>query len=116
MLKNASGVTTYPVTVIGEMWPAYNLTLSSGFIAYMGTKDERPETVDVTGAQYTYDNNSGRLIISKVTGSEVRIEVPGWMDINTVDAEQQAVKVIRNGQLLILRGGKAYTITGTCVE
>lgn len=116
MLKNASGVTTYPVTVIGQMWPAYSLTLSSGFIAYMGTKDVRPETVNVTGAQYTYDKNNGRLIISKVTGSEVRIEVPGYEGLNTIDDDRQAVKVIRNGQILILKNGKAYNTLGMPVD
>lgn len=116
MLKNASGVTTYPVTVVGQMWPAYQLTLQSGFVAYLGTKDARPETVNVTGATYTYDNTLGRLTINNVTGSEVRIEIPGASTgINDIQDGCTATKVIRDGRVLILRGGKAYDITGRCV-
>ena len=115
MLKNANGVKTYDVTVVGQMWPAYQLTLASGFIAYTGTPGERPEQVNVTGATANYDKNSGRLTITKVTGA-VRIEVPGWEGINDIEEGVQAQKVLRNGQVLILRGGKAYSITGQVVE
>ena len=108
-------VTSYPVSVTGaEMWPAYSLTLNTGFIAYMGTKTSRPEEVTVTGADYEYDKVSGRLIITKVKGA-VTISVASAQALEMTEDGQQALKTIHNGQIVILKNGKAYTILGAPV-
>jgi endonuclease I len=113
MLKDQ--VTSYPVSVTGaEMWPAYSLTLNTGFIAYMGTKTSRPEEVTVTGADYEYDNVSGRLIITKVNGA-VTISVASAQALEMTEDGQQALKTIHNGQIVIIKNGKAYTILGAPV-
>ncbi len=115
MLKNANGVTTYPVSTIGQMWPAYKLTLQDGFIAYLGSKDNRPDEVTVTGAQYTYDPELGRLTIKNVTGA-VTITVAGTEDVELTEDGRQAIKTIHNGQVVILKAGKMYNVMGQIVE
>lgn len=119
MLKNASGVTTYDVSVTGaEMRPAYSLTLKDGFIAYVGkyaAKMTPANEVTVTGATYTYDNTTGRLTITKVTGA-VSITVPSAEAIEMTADSQKAIKVIHNGQILILKNGKAYNTLGAIVD
>lgn len=113
MLKNK--VSTYKVTVMGaEMWPAYSLTLSDGFISYMGTKNSRPAEVTVTGATSTYDKTSGRLTITNVKGA-VSISVASPQALEETQDGQKAVKTIHNGQIVIIKNGKAYTILGTPV-
>ena len=115
MLKNASGVSTYNVETTGvSMWPAYTLTLSSGFIAYLGDKDNRPDEVIVTGATAQYNKTLGRLTISNVTG-KVSIVCPTTAVDLTTDG-QRAIKTIHNGQVVILKGGKMYNLMGQVVE
>ena len=66
------GITTYTVTErsAATMWPAYNYTLSDGFIAYLTNGDgSHPDTVQVTNATYTYNASLGRLTGSEVTGN-----------------------------------------------
>lgn len=112
MLKNASGVTTYSVTTTGAtLWPAYTLTLKAGFIAYLGTPDNRPTEVTVTGATGKYDPETGRLTITNVTGA-VTITAVGTEALEQTEAEQKAIKTIYNGQVIIIRNGKAYTTLG----
>lgn len=117
MLKDASGVTTYDVTTRGvKMWPAYQLTLSSGFIAYLGTADNRPTSRDivVTGATYTYDESNGRLTVKSVSGN-MTITGP-YSDIDQTKTPATATKIIRNGQILIYKNGKAYTTMGLPID
>lgn len=115
MLKNASGVTTYSVTTTGAtLWPAYTLTLKAGFIAYLGTPDNRPTEVTVTGATGKYDPETGRLTITNVTGA-VTITAVGTEALEQTEAEQKAIKTIYNGQVIIIRNGKAYTTLGAIV-
>lgn len=112
MLKNASGVTTYSVTTTGAtLWPAYTLTLKAGFIAYLGTPDNRPTEVTITGATGKYDPETGRLTITNVTGA-VTITAVGTEALEQTEAEQKAIKTIYNGQVIIIRNGKAYTTLG----
>jgi len=115
MLKNANGVTTYPVSTIGQMWPAYKLTLKDGFIAYLGSKDNRPDEVTVTGAQYTYDPELGRLTIKNVIGA-VTITIAGAEAVELTEDGRQAIKTIHNGQVVILKAGKMYNVMGQIVE
>ena len=114
ILKNADGVKTYTVTANGApIWPAYRLTQSSGFIAYLGTKDQRPEEVTVTGATYTYDPKNGRLTIKNVS-DDMTISSP-WESAEGIEnnpTEQKAYKTIRNGQVVIVREGKMYNVMG----
>lgn len=111
MLKNASGVKTYTVTTTGTaMWPNYTLTLNSGFVAYLGTPDARPQQVTVTGATYTYDSTTGRLIIKSVTGAvSITTTTTAMEEIETAPTNY---KTIHNGQVIIIRDGKMYNMMG----
>lgn len=115
MLKNVSGVTTYTVSTTGAtLWPAYALTLKDGFIAYLGTPDNRPTEVTVTGATGKYDKESGRLTITNVTGA-VSITAVGAEALEQTADGKRAIKTIYNGQVIIIKNGKAYTTLGTIV-
>lgn len=115
VLKNASGVKTYAVTTTGtSMWPNYTLTLNSGFVAYLGTPDARPQQVTVTGATYTYDSTTGRLIIKSVTGAvSITTTTTAMEEIETAPINY---KTIYNGQVVIIRDGKMYNIMGVTIE
>lgn len=115
VLKNASGVKTYAVTTTGtSMWPNYTLTLNSGFVAYLGTPSNRPQQVTVTGATYTYDSTTGRLIIKSVTGAvSITTTSTGVENIEMVPTNYKA---IYNGQVVIIRDGKMYNIMGVTIE
>ena len=111
VLKNASGVKTYTVTTTGTaMWPNYTLTLNSGFVAYLGTPDARPQQVTVTGATYTYDSTTGRLIIKSVTGA-VSI-TSATTAVEEIETAPTNYKTIHNGQVVIIRDGKMYNMMG----
>ena len=111
VLKNASGVKTYTVTTTGTaMWPNYTLALNSGFVAYLGTPDARPQQVTVTGATYTYDSTTGRLIIKSVTGAvSITTTTTAMEEIETAPTNY---KTIHNGQVIIIRDGKMYNMMG----
>ena len=111
VLKNASGVKTYAVTTTGtSMWPNYTLTLNSGFVAYLGTPSNRPQQVTVTGATYTYDSTTGRLIIKSVTGA-VSI-TSATTAVEEIETAPTNYKTIHNGQVVIIRDGKMYNMMG----
>ena len=120
MLQNVSGVTTYTVTATGApLWPAYRLTLKSGFIAYLGTKDSRPEYVTVTGATYSYNKENGRLTLTNVTG-KVSISSP-WEEeevtaLEFEPVERHSYKTIRHGQVVIVRDGKIFNVLGQMIQ
>ena len=115
VLKNASGVKTYTVTTTGtSMWPNYTLTLNSGFVAYLGTPSNRPQQVTVTGATYTYDSTTGRLIIKSVKGAvSITTTTTAMEEIETAPINY---KTIYNGQVVIIRDGKMYNIMGVTIE
>lgn len=115
VLKNASGVKTYAVTTTGtSMWPNYTLTLNSGFVAYLGSPSNRPQQVTVTGATYTYDSTTGRLIIKSVTGAvSITTTTTAMEEIETAPINY---KTIYNGQVVIIRDGKMYNIMGVTIE
>lgn len=115
VLKNASGVKTYAVTTTGtSMWPNYTLTLNSGFVAYLGTPSNRPQQVTVTGATYTYDSTTGRLIIKSVTGAvSITTSTTSMEEIETAPINY---KTIYNGQVVIIRDGKMYNMMGVTIE
>lgn len=115
VLKNASGVKTYAVTTTGtSMWPNYTLTLNSGFVAYLGTPSNRPQQVTVTGATYTYDSTTGRLIIKSATGAvSITTSTTSMEEIETAPINY---KTIYNGQVVIIRDGKMYNLMGVTIE
>jgi hypothetical protein len=92
------------------MWPNYTLTLNSGFVAYLGTPDARPQQVTVTGATYTYDSTTGRLIIKSVTGA-VSI-TSATTAVEEIETAPTNYKTIHNGQVVIIRDGKMYNMMG----
>ena len=115
VLKNASGVKTYAVTTTGtSMWPNYTLTLNSGFVAYLGTPSNRPQQVTVTGATYTYDSTTGRLIIKSVKGAVSITTTTTAME--NIQTTADSYKTIYNGQVVIIRDGKMYNIMGVTIE
>ena len=115
VLKNASGVKTYTVTTTGtSMWPNYTLTLNSGFVAYLGTPSNRPQQVTVTGATYTYDSTTGRLIIKSVKGAVSITTTTTAME--NIQTTADSYKTIYNGQVVIIRDGKMYNIMGVTIE
>ncbi len=115
VLKNASGVKTYAVTTTGtSMWPNYTLTLNSGFVAYLGSPSNRPQQVTVTGATYTYDSTTGRLIIKSVTGAVSITTTTTAME--NIQTTADSYKTIYNGQVVIIRDGKMYNVMGVNIE
>ena len=116
MLKASNGLTTYSVTTANTpMWPAYTLTTKDGFIAYLGDKTNRPESVDVSGATSTYDKESGRLTIRNVKGN-VSITAPVPTALENISEDKKALKTIYHGQLIIIKNGKAYNSLGMPVS
>ena len=115
VLKNASGVKTYAVTTTGtSMWPNYTLTLNSGFVAYLGTPSNRPQQVTVTGATYTYDSTTGRLIIKSVTGAvSITTTTTAMEEIETAPINYKTIYI---GHVVIIRDGKMYNIMGVTIE
>lgn len=119
MLKNASGVTTYGVSLTEgtEMWPLYSLTLRDGFIAYLGTKNNRPQLAQVTGATGSYDATTGRLIVTNVSGAvTIDAPLPDGLEEIKANAGCEGRKVLYNGQILIIKNGKAYNLLGLPVS
>lgn len=116
VLKNANGVTTYTVSTLGTtMWPKYTLSLSSGFIAYLGTPEARPKEVTVTGATYSYDSTNGRLIIKDVRGA-VTITTSDNTALEYTTTTQQVIKTLHNGQMVIIRDGQIYNAMGMVIQ
>ena len=116
MLKTTNGVTTYSVTTTGvTIWPAYSLTTKDGFIAYLGDKTNRPESVDVSGATSTYDKETGRLTIRNVS-KNISITAPIPSALENTSEDKKALKTIYHGQLIIIKNGKAYNSLGMPVR
>ena len=92
-----------PVAVLilntsATLWPNYQHTLSDGFIAYLTLSDgSHPITVEVSGAEATYDPALGRLTVTNVTGN-LTISTP---DNTAIDNIQTIDKMV------------LYTIAGT---
>ncbi len=116
MLKTANGVTTYSVTTTGvTIWPAYSLTTKDGFIAYLGDKENRPESVTVSGATSSYDKETGRLTIRNVS-QNISITAPVPSALEDIKEDKKALKTMYHGQLIIIKNGKAYNALGMPVS
>lgn len=116
MLKAANGVTTYSVTTTGvTIWPAYSLTTKDGFIAYLGDKENRPESVTVSGATSSYDKETGRLTIRNVS-QNISITAPVPSALEDIKEDKKALKTMYHGQLIIIKNGKAYNALGMPVS
>lgn len=97
-----SSITTYDVTLNGTatLWPNHQHTLSDGFIAYLTNKDgSHPKSVIISGAEATYDAQTGRLTINHVTNNVV---------IST--SKETAVEEIHHTDKIDI-----YSITGTII-
>lgn len=97
---NNNSITTYPVILntSATLWPNYQHTLSDGFIAYLTLSDgSHPITVEVSGAEATYDPALGRLTVTNVT-SNLTISTP----------DNTAIDNIKTIDKMVL-----YTIAGT---
>ena len=71
------------------------------FKYHAGNKAIKPYKSNTTGAVYVY------VYIRKYVNSE---------GIEDVNAEVKVQKIVRNGQVLILRNGETYSITGAKVN
>ncbi len=97
-----SSITTYDVTLNGTatLWPNHQHTLSDGFIAYLTNKDgSHPKSVTISGAEATYDAQTGRLTVNHVTNNVV---------IST--SKETAVEEIHHTDKIDI-----YSITGTII-
>ena len=130
LFSEQSGATLYNVTNASydTLAPAYSLTTNAGFITYVGSNGAHPDTVTVSGANHTYNPETGRLIITNVSGpvtittSTVRIDDGDGVDDGEGDSETAlhgvkinlpvAEKKIVNGQIIIVRDHKQYDILG----
>lgn len=74
-------------------------------------------SVSVSAPTYSYDKLSAAdaktMVINSSCGAGAKLTTP--TDIENVQNESVAHKVLRNGQVLILREGKTYTILGARV-
>ena len=67
------------------------------------------------GANFTYDKTNGRLIVSKVTDDVTVNVLPTGLEDVQWD-KTQSIKLLRGGQVYILRGGRKYNTMGQRVE
>lgn len=127
LFRGQSGATLYNVTNASydTIVPAYTLTTSAGFIAYVGSNGAHPETVTVSGATHTYDPETGRLTITRVTGP-VTITTSTIRDNDEEEEEEietaiEGVKIGKpiaekkmvNGHIVIVRDNIQYDIVGS---
>ena len=82
---------------------------------YTGNTPTRPDDVFYT---YTFKGWSPNIVEATEDATYVAVydEHPRTTDINEVNAEANVVKILRNGQLYILRNGKAYSVQGQEVK
>ncbi len=111
-------MTTYAITVTGvQMHPQYSLTTQDGFVAYLGSSGNHPQTIQVEGARYTYDAVSGRLVVSQVS-SDMQIVDPAGEFNGLASPGQNAcpIKVVIDGRVLIRYRGLYFDIMGQPVQ
>ncbi len=114
LFKYTSGLQLYTVTITNvTLSPAYKLTMSDGFVGYLNDAEGHPaaEDVQISGASYTYDAQSGRLDVYQVTGP-LSVALRTSEGTDNINVPVQTEKVMENGQIFILRGDKKYTICG----
>lgn len=100
VFANYSGITRYPITynLSERVSPKYQHTLAGGFITYLTNADgTHPAEVAVSGAEYSYDAELGRLIISNVTGP---LTIGNSTYLNSVHADAHARIYNLRGELL----------------
>lgn len=66
----------------------------------------------IAGNVSVEDNNSITAKLISVNGSDIIATYRGTQDIEVVSIKDSATKILHNGQILILRGDKTYTLTG----
>ena len=112
--KNGNVVCTLIFNANGQLTqitfgaPARDNTAQAAGFAFTVTGLEESTSYDLT---ITAKDGNGTTLDEKTmaftTSSETGVE-----DINAPDALDGSTKILRNGQLLILRGGKTYTVQG----
>ncbi len=108
LIFNANG----QLTQIAFNAPARDNTAQAAGFAFTVTGLEESTSYDLT---ITAKDGNGTTLDEKTiaftTSSETGVE-----DINAPDALDGSTKILRNGQLLILRDGKTYTVQGQEVK
>lgn len=117
VFEGQPGLTLYTVTNNSAytLYPAYTRTVKDGFVTYVTYNGAHPATVTVTGATANYNPSTGRLTLTNVTGA-VTITSPGVTAVDNAAAQTQVVKVVRNGQVYLLRDDVYYDLLGRQVE
>lgn len=119
MLQDAGGIRTYTVKTTGvSMWPDYRMTTADGFVAYLGAAGEHPasEEVQISGATYQYDANSGRLEVTGVTNDMI-VSLYTSEGVDNIQSDKiRCTKALRDGQMYIVVGNSMYSITGQKVK
>ena len=82
---------------------------NSAVLAANGDKNNTPMTVDVTGT-YTFVFTIGNSTITVTYPSSTPTA------LSNTEAENSTVKVIRNGQVLIVREGVTYNMMGQVIQ
>lgn len=101
---SAQATANYGETVALTISPDENYQLST-----LTVTDANEESVTVTDGKFT-------MPASNVTVTATFIPVGGGSAINNTDAAVQTVKMIRNGQLIIIRDGKEFNVLGAAVK
>ena len=76
---------------------------------FLETEQNNCMIIADAAGEYTF-----HLILGE--GVKVTVDFPSKTDIDNVNAGVETVKVLRNGQLLIIKGEKTYTIMGQLVK
>ena len=82
---------------------------------YTGSTPTRPDDEEYT---YTFSGWTPAIVAAPEDATYVAVydEHPRTTDIKEVNAEANVVRILRNGQLYILRNGKAYSVQGQEVK
>lgn len=111
-----AGSKVYTVGVAGDLVaePNYHYTLSDGFVCYLsdanGFRVQKAD-LEVEGADYTYDEQMGRLTLKNVqNGVVIRQNMETRTEQNTV--RHAARKRLQNGQIVIEKNGAIYNLWG----
>ena len=109
---------TVTYTTDAAVSPRYIHTLDAGFICYLTHEDgTHPDSVVVKGGTGSYDKTLGRLIVTNVSSNMYVIEMQTPTDLQNTEAlYAQPKKVLRDGQIRIVRKGEEFTMIGQKVQ
>ena len=84
---------------------------SDGVLVTVGEAD----IVAIFGKSYSYKIATG-IYVFTVDINNMKLTIAPATDIRNVNGENNVQKVLRNGQIYIIRDGETYTVTGAKVE